>query len=184
MRATKQPREASTAGAEKNTRPVITRGTPAWTEWMEYFAWTGHPHAAPTSYANKIGRLTVYSEFPEMHDPDWRRRDPKPIQGHECPPKVRFPISSGRPLDAVERDRQRGNIARMHAELMAVLRSISSSRILNGSRDGRNAGLEKAKAQEWLRTYQSGANTDPVAVSDRLSGYLDAMSGHQREAAE
>lgn len=42
----------------------------------------------------------------------------------------------------------------------------------------------QAEASEWLEAYRLNPTRDPVAVSDRLTAFLEAMSGHQREAAE
>jgi hypothetical protein len=161
---------------------IISRGTPDWDEWMEYFAHTGNPHSHPNSYARKVGRMTVAAKFPEMVDPTWRSREPVAVKQGDHPPKPNYIPSSGKPRDPWEVDRQHSSIVRM---LEVLKQELGTFQRKGGARDRRDAEAERRKAAEWLAEYQAGEPA-PVSVSPKLAAILEDMAPRKpyAEAAE
>lgn len=159
--------------------PIITKGSDAWHDWMEYFNHIGHAHAHPNSVANRLGRLTVPELMPEMFDPTWRDREPVAFTPGTYPPKKKYKESEGKPQDPIELDRQRKRIAEMFADLM---KTLGSSGLRSTSRDRRDAEAEKRAAQEWLLKNPRGVVSEKPIVSDRFSQLLEEM--FPKQAAE
>jgi hypothetical protein len=161
---------------------IISRGTPDWDEWMEYFAHVGSPHSHQNSYARKVGRMTVAAKFPEIFDPAWRNREPVAVKQGEHPPKPNFMPSTGKPRDPWEVERQQNAVAKM---LEALKSELGTFHRKGGARDRRDAEAEKRKAQEWLAEYQAGPPA-PVPVSPKLAALLDDMAprNYSQDVAE